>query len=49
MKNITSLNDSIESNSKKVSKPLGSSKMAELITFFDVVNDKLAKLKEEVA
>ena len=40
MKNINSLNDSIESNSKKVSKPLGSSKIAELITFFDVVNDK---------
>jgi hypothetical protein len=40
MKNIYSMNDYKESNSKKVSKPLGSSKMAELMTFFDVVNDK---------
>ena len=39
MKNINSNNDSIESNSKKVSKPLGSSKMAELITFSDIIND----------
>jgi len=40
MKNIYSMNDYKESNSKKVSKPLGSSKMAELMTFFDIVNDK---------
>ena len=39
MKNITSLNDYKESNSKKASKPLGSSKMAELMTFSDIIND----------
>jgi hypothetical protein len=39
MKNINSNNDSIESNSKKVSQPLGNSNKTELITFSDIIND----------
>ena len=40
MKNINLNNDSIESNSKKVNQSWENSKMTELITFSDIVNDK---------